>query len=453
MVFSIRRIADLYKNKFILLVNITMKIGFYTLGCKVNQYETQAMEQLLQGMGHTVTPFSEICDGYIINTCSVTAVADKKCRAVIRRCRRDNPNAVVGVCGCYSQHDPEAAEKLGADIIGGSSRREDFLAAFLRCAESRETQRVLDEALKRREFEILPPGGLEGRTRAMLKVQDGCRNFCSYCIIPYTRGPIRSAPLSLAVEQTEQLKQAGFREIVVTGIAIASWGADLPEKPSLATLLEAVSVAAGDMRIRLGSLEPRIITEEFCQRLQRLPNLCPQFHLSLQSGSDGVLQRMRRKYDTTRYLESVALLNKFFPDCAVTTDLIVGFPGETEEEFAETLAFIQKCRFADMHIFPYSRRPGTPADKMPGQHPNAVKEDRSHRTIAVAAPMSQAYREKFLGKELQVLFEEPEGEFFTGHTPNYMKVYMKGEGLHNQIRTVRAVEIYNDGLLCEPIER
>ena len=199
------------------------------------------------------------------------------------------------------------------------------------------------------------------------------------------------------MEQTEQLKQAGFREIVVTGIEIASWGADLPEKPSLATLLEAVSVAAGDMRIRLGSLEPRIITEEFCQRLQRLPNLCPQFHLSLQSGSDGVLQRMRRKYDTTRYLESVALLNKFFPDCAVTTDLIVGFPGETEEEFAETLAFIQKCRFADMHIVPDSRRPGTPADKMPGQHPNAVKEDRSHRTIAVAAPMSQAYREKVLG--------------------------------------------------------
>jgi len=429
-----------------------MRIGFFTLGCKVNQYETQAMEQLLRGMGHTIHPFSEVCDGYIINTCSVTAVADKKCRAVIRRCRRDNPAAVVGVCGCYSQHDPKAAETLGADIIGGSSRREDFLEAFLVCAESKQKARVLDEALKRREFEVLPPGGLEGRTRAMLKVQDGCRNFCSYCIIPYTRGPIRSAPIELAVQQTEMLKEAGFREIVITGIEIASWGADLPERPTLATLLEAVSAAAGRMRIRLGSLEPRIITEEFCQRLQKLSNLCPQFHLSLQSGSDGVLSRMKRKYDTARYLESVTLLNRFFPDCAVTTDLIVGFPGETEEEFQETLAFIQKCRFADMHIFPYSRRPGTPADKMPGQHPNAVKEDRSHRAIAVAAEMSKAYREGFLGQPLEVLFEEPEGAFFTGHTPNYIKVYMKGENLHNQVRTVQAVALHADGLLCEEIK-
>ena len=433
-------------------MNFTMKIGFYTLGCKVNQYETQAMEQLLQAQGHTVAPFGEVCDGYIINTCSVTAVADKKCRAVIRRCRRDNPQAVIGVCGCYSQHDPEAAEKLGADIIGGSSRREDFLAALLNCAAQRQTQRVLDEALKRREFEILPPGGLEGRTRAMLKVQDGCRNFCSYCIIPYTRGPIRSAPLELAVSQTQALVQAGFREIVITGIEIASWGADLPEKPSLATLLEAVSAAAGEMRIRLGSLEPRIVTEDFCTRLQKLPNLCPQFHLSLQSGSDTVLARMRRKYDTARYYESVALLNRFFPDCAITTDLIVGFPGETEEEFLETLEFIQKCRFADMHIFPYSRRPGTPADKMPGQHPNAVKEDRSRRAIAVAAELSKAYREKFLGKPLEVLFEEPEGDYFTGHTPNYLKVYLRGDDLHNQLRTVCATALHADGLLCETMD-
>ena len=439
---------DLYKQNYAYLVNFTMKIGFFTLGCKVNQYETQAMEQLLRAAGHEIGPFSEVCDGYIINTCSVTAVADKKCRAVIRRCRRDNPEAIIGVCGCYSQHDPAAAEALGVDVVGGSSRREDFLEAFLQ----KEKVRVLDEALKRRDFEILPPGGLEGRTRAMLKVQDGCRNFCSYCIIPYTRGPIRSAPLSLAVEQTEALRRTGFREVVITGIEIASWGEDLPEKPSLATLLEAVSVAAGPMRIRLGSLEPRIITEEFCRRLQQLPNLCPQFHLSLQSGSDGVLRRMRRKYDTARYLESVERLNRFFPDCAITTDLIVGFPGETEEEFQETLAFIQKCRFADMHIFPYSRRPGTPANKMPGQHPNAVKEDRSHRAIAVAAAMSAAYRERFLGKPLEVLFEEPEGDFFTGHTPNYIKVYMKSDNLHNELRTVRAVALHADGLLCEQPE-
>ena len=429
------------------LVKITMKFGFHTLGCKVNQYETQAMEQILQDMGHTLGDFHEVCDGYIINTCSVTAMADKKNRAVIRRCRRDNPEAVIGVCGCYTQHDPEAAEKLGVDVIGGSSQREKFLQEMLSCLESREKTRVLDQALKRRAFEVLPAGGLEGRTRAMLKVQDGCVNFCSYCIIPYTRGPIRSAPVELAVEQTKQLKEKGYREITVTGIEIASWGADLPGKPTLASLLEAVCAAAGDMRVRLGSLEPRIVTEEFCERLKKLPNLCPQFHLSMQSGCDTVLERMRRKYDTARYLQSVELLKAAFPGCAVTTDMIVGFPGETEEEFENSLEFIRKCGFADMHIFPYSRRPGTPADKMPGQLSNAVKEDRSRRAIAVAEEMSRAYRESFVGTTLEVLFEEPEGEYFTGHTPNYIKVYCKGEDLHNQMKAVKVTDLFREGLL------
>ena len=424
-----------------------MKFGFHTLGCKVNQYETQAMEQLLQDMGHTLGDFQEACDGYIINTCSVTAMADKKNRAVIRRCRRDNPEAVIGVCGCYTQHDPEAAEKLGVDVIGGSSQREKFLQEMLSCLESREKTRVLDQALKRRAFEVLPAGGLEGRTRAMLKVQDGCVNFCSYCIIPYTRGPIRSAPIELAVEQTKQLKEKGYREITVTGIEIASWGADLPGKPTLASLLEAVCAAAGDMRVRLGSLEPRIVTEEFCERLKKLPNLCPQFHLSMQSGCDTVLERMRRKYDTARYLQSVELLKAAFPGCAVTTDMIVGFPGETEEEFETSLEFIRKCGFADMHIFPYSRRPGTPADKMPGQLSNAVKEDRSRRAITVAEEMSRAYRESFVGTTLEVLFEEPEGEYFTGHTPNYIKVYCKGEDLHNQMKAVKVTGLFREGLL------
>ena len=281
----------------------------------------------------------------------------------------------------------------------------------------------------------------------MLKVQDGCVNFCSYCIIPYTRGPIRSAPIELAVEQTKQLKEKGYREITVTGIEIASWGADLPGKPTLASLLEAVCAAAGDMRVRLGSLEPRIVTEEFCERLKKLPNLCPQFHLSMQSGCDTVLERMRRKYDTARYLQSVELLKAAFPGCAVTTDMIVGFPGETEEEFENSLEFIRKCGFADMHIFPYSRRPGTPADKMPGQLGNAVKEDRSRRAIAVAEEMSRAYRESFVGTTLEVLFEEPEGEYFTGHTPNYIKVYGKGEDLHNQMKAVKVTGLFREGLL------
>ena len=424
-----------------------MKFAFYTLGCKTNQYETQAMEHLLLEKGHEIGSFEEACDGYVINTCSVTAVADKKNRAVIRRCRRDNPQAVIAVCGCYSQHDPEAVRALGIDVIGGSGQRQAFVEMLLDAAGEKRHEEQLDNALGRREFECLPAGGLEERTRAMLKVQDGCVNFCTYCIIPYTRGPIRSAPLEVAVAQAKELAVRGYREIVLTGIEIAGWGQDQPGKPELALLVEEICKAVPNLRIRLGSLEPRVVTEDFCRRLSVFPNLCPQFHLSMQSGSDTVLSRMKRKYDTARYYQSVELLRKFFPECAVTTDMIVAFPGETEEEFAESLAFIRKCAFADMHIFPYSRRPGTPADKMPGQHNNATKEARSRAAIALAEEMSRAYREGFVGRTLEVLFEEREGEFYTGHAPNYIKVYARGENLHNEIRTVTVLEVYRDGVI------
>ncbi len=426
-----------------------MKFAFYTLGCKTNQYETQAMERLFSARGHEIAGFDSDCDGYIINTCSVTAVADKKNRAVIRRCRREHPNAIIGVCGCYSQHDPDAARNLEADVIGGSSHREAFVDMMIDTARDRQKREQLDEALKRRDFEVLPAGSLEGRTRAMLKVQDGCRNFCTYCIIPYTRGPVRSAPLSLAVEQARELAAAGYREIVLTGIEIASWGYDLPGKPGVERLIEAICAAAPGCRIRLGSLEPRIVTAEFAEKLSKLSNLCPQFHLSMQSGCDAVLARMKRKYDTARYLESVEILKKHFPGCAVTTDMIVAFPGETAEEFNQSLAFIQKCGFADMHIFPYSRRPGTPADKMPGQHDNATKEARSKAAIAVAAEMSENYRKNLVGTVQSVLFEESEDGYFTGHAPNYVKVYVKAEYLHNEIRPVNITGLYRDGVLGE----
>ena len=425
-----------------------MKIAFYTLGCKTNQYETQAMERFLLEKGHEIGHFDEKCDAYIVNTCSVTAVADKKNRAVIRRCRRENPEAVIGVCGCYSQHAPEDIRGLGIDVIGGSAKREEFIGMMLAALESRTHQENLDNALRRREFEVLPAGGLEERTRAMLKVQDGCVNFCTYCIIPYTRGPVRSAPLEVAVAQARELSDRGYREIVVTGIEIASWGVDLPGKPEAALLIEEVCKAVPQLRVRLGSLEPRIVTEDFCARLSRLPNLCPQFHLSLQSGCDTVLARMKRKYDTARYYESVELLRRYFPGCAVTTDMIVAFPGETEEEFQQSLAFIRKCGFADMHIFPYSRRPGTPADKMPGQHNNATKEERSRAAIAVAEEMSREYREKLIGTVQAVLFEEKDGEYFTGHAMNYVKVYAKGEDLHNEIRNVAIAAVYKDGVIA-----
>ncbi len=422
-----------------------MKFAFYTLGCKVNQYETQAMEQILTKRGHTVGAFSENCDGYIVNTCSVTAVADRKNRTVLRRCRREHPDAIIGVCGCYSQHAP--IEDLEADVIGGSANREDFLDRMIEAVKSRQPSAAVDDSMRRRDFEVLPAGGLEGRTRAMLKVQDGCCNFCTYCIIPYTRGPVRSAPVELAVEQARTLAERGYREIVVTGIEIASWGVDLPGKPPLSQLITAICQAVPNLRVRLGSLEPRIVTPAFCEAMQSLPNLCPQFHLSMQSGSDTVLKRMHRKYDSARFLESVKLLKDTFPSCAITTDMIVAFPGETEAEFQESLSFIRKCGFADMHIFPYSRRPGTPADKLPDQHGNAVKEARSRAAIAVAEEMRQAYLGQLLDTTAEVLFEERDGDYFVGHTPNYIKVYAPGEGLHNELRQVRLGSAYRDGVL------
>ena len=425
-----------------------MKFAFYTLGCKTNQYETQAMEQLLAEKGHEIGQFCEKCDIYVINTCSVTAVADKKNRAVIRRCRRENPQAIIGVCGCYTQHAPEAVRKLGVDILGGSTNRREFVEKLLETAQERKPQEVLDEALRRREFEVLPAGGLSERTRAMLKVQDGCVNFCSYCIIPYTRGPVRSAPLELVAEQATPPQEKGYKAIVITGIEIASWGVDLPGKPPMAEMVAAVCEAVPQLRVRLGSLEPRIITEAFCEKMKRYPNLCSQFHLSMQSGCDTVLFRMRRKYDTARYLESVRLLQKHFPDCAITTDMIVAFPGETEEEFARSLEFIRECGFADMHIFPYSRRPGTPADKMAGQHDNMTKEARSRAAIAVAEQMNLAYRQSLLGSVQSVLFEEKDGAYFVGHAMNYIKVYAKG-GQHNTVQKVKITEIFKDGVLGE----
>lgn len=429
-----------------------MKIAFYTLGCKTNQYETQAMERLLCEQGHEICSFEDDCDCYVINTCSVTAVADKKNRAIIRRCRREHPQAILGVCGCYSQHAAQAVRELEVDVVGGSGGRQQFLEDLLAAAQSRTYQEHLDNALRRREFEVLPAGGLQERTRAMLKVQDGCTNFCTYCIIPYTRGPIRSAPLETAVAQAKQLEQAGYREIVVTGIEIAGWGRDLPGKPPVWLLIAEICKAVPHLRIRLGSLEPRIVTEEFAAALSGFQNLCPQFHLSMQSGCDTVLARMKRKYSTEEYLESLERLRNAFPGCAITTDMIVGFPGETEEEFEKSLSFIRQCRFADMHIFPYSRRPGTPAAEMPGQLPNAVKEERSHRAIAVAQDMSETYRRGLIGTAQAVLVEGTEGEHSVGHAMNYVKIYIPGAYPRNEIQTVAVKSLYGDGVTGEVIQ-
>ena len=425
-----------------------MRVGICTLGCKVNQYETQAMEQELLRRGHELVAFESAADAYIVNTCSVTAISDKKSRQMLRRCRRLNGEAVVAACGCYVQTHADEAAALDVDIVAGTSDRMAFLDLVEQAAEEKRRYTLLDDALGRRTFEVLAPGGQEGRTRAMLKVEDGCTNFCTYCIIPYARGPVRSLPVDIACQQVAALREEGYREIVITGIEISSYGRDLAGDVTLIDLLEAISPVAGEMRLRLGSLEPRTITEEFCRRAAKLPNLCPHFHLSLQSGCDATLKRMNRKYDSPRYYESVALLRKYFDGVAVTTDLIVGFPEETEEEFSETLAFIRRCGFAQMHIFPYSVRPGTKAATM-RQLTSAVKENRAARAAAVAAEMQQQYLADCVGKTFPVLFEQEKEGRFAGHAPNYMEVLAAGEGLHNEVRNVEIVAVEGERLIGE----
>ena len=424
-----------------------MLAAIYTLGCKVNQYETQAMEQELVRRGHTLVPFDQRADAYIVNTCSVTAVSDKKSRQMLRRCRKLNPEAVVAACGCYVQTHAEEAAGLDVDLVAGTGDRMAFLDLLEQVTREKQVT-LLDDALKRRTFEVLSAGGMAERTRAMLKVEDGCVNFCTYCIIPYARGPVRSLPLAEAVAQARQLQAEGYRELVFTGIEISSWGHDLKNGETLIDLLEAVSAAAGDMRLRLGSLEPRTITEDFCRRAAALPNLCPHFHLSLQSGCDDTLKRMNRKYDTARFRESVSLLNRYFHRPAVTTDLICGFPEETEEEFAQTLAFIESCGFAAMHIFPYSIRPGTKAAAM-AQVPPAVKEARAARAGQVAEKLHRAYLAGCVGRVYPVLFEQPKDGRYTGHAPNYMEVAVAADGLHNIIRDVKIVGTDGEILLGE----
>lgn len=418
-----------------------MRFAIYTLGCKVNQYESQAMQSILEGEGHTAVPFEEEAELYIINTCSVTAVSDKKSRQVIRRVRRQNPDAVIGVCGCYSQAEPEQVAALEVDVISGTGSKQAFLDQVRREVRRRQPWIDVDDAIRRTGFEVLPAGGLEGRTRAMLKVQDGCRNFCTYCIIPYTRGALRSEPLEDAVSQAKQLAAEGYREIVVTGIEISSWGVEWRNGQSLIDLLEALCAAVPDLRIRLGSLEPRTITEEFCRRASQLSNLCPHFHLSLQSGCDATLKRMHRRYDTARFLQSCALLRQYFHRPAITTDLIVGFPGETEEEFTTTLAFLERANFSAMHIFPYSKRPGTPAAAAPDQVPNAEKESRARRAAAVAARLQQNYLSSFAGETLSVLLEEKKDGLWRGHAPNYVEVCTDTEGdWHNVLVPITVTE-------------
>lgn len=442
-----------------------MRFSICTLGCKSNQYESQAMAKLLLQQGHEEVAQGEETDAFIINTCSVTAVSDKKSRQTIRSVRKQNPRALVAVCGCYAQLEPEDIRSLSVNLVGGTGNHLDFVEKLssLWAEQSQEDCPTYllptDSPLSRGEIEPLPSGGLEGRTRALLKIQDGCQHFCSYCIIPYARGKCRSLSPEDSALAIHELIGEGYQEIVLTGIEISSWGKDLPQGETLLDFLEmANGISQGygesegkEVHFRLGSLEPRTITPEFCEKVSKMPYIRPHFHLSLQSGSDGVLKRMNRKYDSGRFLESVSLLRNSFQNPAITTDLIVGFPQETPEEFQETMAFVAQCQFSSMHIFPYSPREGTPAAKMSGQITKEVKDARGKEVKALAEEMKQAYQAQFMGETLSVLFETAlTGEAWLGHSPQHLSVVVQSPSpLQNQQRQVKILGNGPRGLLGE----
>lgn len=413
-----------------------MRYIITALGCKVNQYEAQAVETLLQEQGVLPASAGEPVDLIIVNTCAVTAEGGRKSRQTIRRLREQHPGALTAVCGCWSQLSPEDAASIGADVVHGSGDKHAFVADILKAAEERSLRTFVDDPFQRCVFESLPAGAASGRTRAMLKIQDGCHNFCTYCVIPYTRGRIRSLPLEEIASQTAALAAEGYRELVLTGIEIASYGVDLPGRPNLADAVVAAAKAAPGLRLRLGSLEPTVVTEAFCRAIAATGQVCDHFHLSLQSGTDRTLSRMNRKYDTAAFTAVAERLRAHFPGCALTADLITGFPGETPEDHAATLDFLRKIAFSQVHVFPYSRRPGTKADAMPDQLTTAVKSARAHEAQSVADLTREQYLTDQIGRTLSVLFETEQEGGWVGHSTNYCTVLAAGSELRGLVRNV-----------------
>ena len=421
-----------------------MRFCTATLGCKVNQFETQAMESILISGGGILVKPGGGCDICIVNTCAVTAESERKSRQTVRRMKKLEPDALVAVCGCLSQLDPEAIKRLGADLIGGTGDRKGFVKEIE--TENRPLSHCLiDDLAQRPGFEELQPGASSGRTRALLKIQDGCDNYCAYCVVPYVRGRVRSLPIKRIADQTRQLQKQGFLEIVITGIEISSYGKDLGSGPSLVDAVRETCVAAPKARVRLGSLDPRVLTEDFCRELSAIPNLCPHFHLSLQSGCDETLRRMGRRYSTSAVLDSIVSLRRLFPDCGITADLIAGFPGETDAEFMQTLEFIRSAAFSDMHVFPYSPRPGTRASDMPEQIEKNVRKERAGIAAAAASMMAHDFKLRQIGTTADVLFERKRGGFWTGLTGNYLEVSVRAGGSKNSVQTVEITDIV-DGI-------
>ena len=439
---------------------MSKKVALHNLGCKVNAYEVEAMQQLLEKAGYEIVPFTEGADVYVINTCTVTNIADRKSRQMLHKAKKMNPNAIVVATGCYVQTD---TEKLKADaavdlILGNNQKTQivEALEAFMKePQESNNTARVID-INHTKEYEELEIGYTAEHVRAYIKVQDGCNQFCSYCIIPFARGRVRSRRINEVLEEVKTLALRGYKEVVLTGIHLSSYGVDFKENPeTLLTLIQAVHEIEGVERIRLGSLEPRIITEEFMEGISRLPKLCQHFHLSLQSGCNKTLSDMNRRYDAEEYAQKCALIRKYYPSPALTTDVIVGFPGETEEDFRESYEFVKNIHFYETHIFKYSRRQGTRAAAMSGQLTDAVKTIRSEKMLALHEIRAKEYETSMIGKTLELLLEEKteiEGKsYYMGHSREYVKAVVEDTDAYkvNDLVKVTAEDFIQDHvLLC-----
>ncbi|MFT8888034.1 MAG: tRNA (N(6)-L-threonylcarbamoyladenosine(37)-C(2))-methylthiotransferase MtaB [Ethanoligenens sp.] len=422
-----------------------MKAAFYTLGCKVNQYETQIMEQSLRDAGFQIVPPDDTADVLVVNSCTVTSESDRKTRQMLRKMKKRNPDAVAVLCGCYVQASPEKAGAIAeADIVTGVRDRSGIAALVLRSMQEKGRFTNVSTFEKEEPFEPMRARGLDGHTRAFVKIEDGCQNFCTYCIIPFSRGPVRSKPTKEITEELAALRQQGYAEAVLVGINLSAYGGDIDS-----TLADAVEAAdrAGLARIRLGSLSPLAITDAFIARAARCSSLCPHFHLSLQSGCADTLARMNRRYDPEDFANAVEKLRAAFPDCGITTDIIVGFPGETDTEFSESMDFAEQIGFSQVHVFPYSKRDGTRAAAMDGQISKAVKENRVHALSALCAQTQHAFWRRFIGRRLPVLFEQrTQSGLWEGFTPQYIPVYVRAEqDLHGILRDVHIEEVQPAG--------
>ncbi len=429
------------------------KAALHNLGCKVNAYETEAMQHLLEEAGYEIVPFTQKADVYVINTCSVTNMADRKSRQMLHKAKKNNPDSIVVATGCYVQtSEKEVLNDLSVDIVIGNDRKHDLVRLLEEYSLDSVNDTVDDINDGKHDFEELFIDQTKEHTRAFIKVQDGCNQFCSYCIIPYARGRVRSRRFENVIAEVERLAANGFKEVVLTGIHLSSYGVDFEEATGLLELIQAVNAVKGIERIRLGSLEPKIVTEHFASELSKLDKICPHFHLSLQSGCDATLKRMNRKYTTKEYERGCELLRKYFVHPAITTDVIVGFPGETEEEFEQTKAYLEHIHFYEMHIFKYSKRKGTRAAVMPDQIDEQVKAARSEELIALGHDMSKEFRKFYIGKNEEALFEEKavigDKEYFVGYTKEYVKVAKKtDENLENQIVSGRISGMLTDEIL------